>query len=75
MRSNPHGQRDDGGWCQCSDCDRTFGGLYGSDAHRMDVVKDPYDWRCATDAELEPKGMRLSRRGWWVARMAVLLRA
>jgi len=65
-RSNPYGQRNDGGWCQCSECGRTFGGLSGFDAHRMDVVKDPYDWRCATDAELEVKGMRLTERGWWV---------
>ena len=65
-RSNPYGQRNDGGWCQCAECGRTFGGLFGFDAHRMDVVKDPYDWRCATDAELEVKGMRLTERGWWV---------
>jgi len=65
-RSNPYGQRNDGGWCQCAECGRTFGGLTGFDAHRRDVVKDPYGWRCATDAELEAKGMRLSVRGWWV---------
>jgi len=26
-RSNPYGQRNDGGWSQCADCDRTFRGL------------------------------------------------
>jgi hypothetical protein len=65
-RSNPYGQRNDGGWCRCAECGRTFGGLSGFDAHRMDSVKDPYDWRCATDAELKAKCIRLSGRGWWV---------
>jgi hypothetical protein len=43
-----------------------FGGLSGFDLHRMDPSRNPYDWRCATDAELEAKGMHLSARGWWV---------
>lgn len=59
-------QRNAGGWCECSECGRTFGGLYGFDLHRMDTVKDPYDWRCATDAELGERGLHLSPKGWWI---------
>lgn len=63
---NPFGQRNDGGWCRCAECGRTFGGLSGFDLHRVGVTKDPYDWRCATDAELVGRGLSLSGKGWWV---------
>ena len=65
-RSNPFGQRNEGGWCKCSECGRTFGGLSGFDAHRMAVITDPYDWRCATDAELEARNLHLLAKGWWI---------
>jgi hypothetical protein len=64
--SNPHGQRNDGGWCECAECGRVFGGLSGFDLHRMGQARDPYDWRCATDDELQAKGLSLSANGWWV---------
>lgn len=62
---NPYGQRNGGGWCECGECQRRFGGLTGFDAHRMDVNKNPYDWRCATDAELASKGYEQDARGTW----------
>ena len=49
---NPYGQRNDGGWCECFNCGRRFGGLRGFDEHRRDFRRDPYDWGCATDEEL-----------------------
>jgi hypothetical protein len=63
--SNPYGQRNDTGWCRCSECGRTFGGLTGFDLHRRDIVRDPYDWRCATDAELLALGLSPDGKGWW----------
>jgi hypothetical protein len=36
------------------------------DLHRMDQVRDPYDSRCATDADLSARGLHLSAKGWWV---------
>ena len=60
------GQRNDGGWCECSECGRVFGGLSGFDLHRMDQDRDPYNWRCATDAELTERGLHLSAKGWWI---------
>jgi hypothetical protein len=66
IRSNPYGQRNDGGWCDCAECGRVYGGLSGFDLHRMDQARDPYDWRCATEAELQAKGLSLSAKGWWV---------
>ena len=57
-------QKNDGGWCRCAECGRTFGGLYGFDLHRMDQTRDPYDWRCADDAELQAKELHLSAKGW-----------
>jgi hypothetical protein len=66
LSPNPYRQRSDGGWCRCSVCGRTFGGLYGFDLHRMDQTRDPYDWRCADDAELGDRGLHLSAKGWWV---------
>ena len=57
-------QSNGGGWCQCAECGRTFGGLTGFDLHRADVTKDPYDWRCATDEELAAKGLHLAGRAW-----------
>ena len=58
-------QQNGTGWCICPSCDRTFGGITGFDLHRMDVVKDPYDWRCGTDAELRTVGLHRDGRGWW----------
>ena len=66
MAANSFNQRNDGGWCECSECGRVFGGLSGFDAHRVDVVTDPYDWRCATDAELATRSIRRSARRWWI---------
>jgi hypothetical protein len=70
-RSNPYRQRNDGGWCECSECGRRFGGLSGFDRHKITTTGqegyDPeYDWRCATDAELADRGLTLDGRGWWV---------
>lgn len=65
-RSNSYGQRNDGGWSECAECGRVFGGLSGFDLHRMDQARDPFDWRCATDAELHARGLSLSAKGWWV---------
>jgi len=58
-------QRNDGGWCRCAECGATFGGLTGFDLHRRDVTRNPYDWRCATPAELGGLGMHQDGRGWW----------
>jgi hypothetical protein len=77
MRSNLYGQRNDGGLCQCADCDRTFGGLYGFNMHLSAEHPDGLihgntcncsDWwpGCLTDTELEAKGLHLSAKGWWV---------
>jgi hypothetical protein len=68
---NPFGQRNDGGWCRCAECDRTFGGLSGFDRHRIvttgqDGCDSEYDWRCATDAELVARGLVQDARGWWL---------
>jgi hypothetical protein len=70
------GQRNDGGWCRCAECGRTFGGLSGFDLHS--IAEHPggtaysgrcgcSNWwpRCATDAELEQRGLHLSAKGWW----------
>jgi hypothetical protein len=75
-RSNSYGQRNDGGWCQCAECDRTFTGLTGFDAHRSaehpdgsihgDTCNCSNWWpRCLTDAELGVKGYAPDVRGWW----------
>lgn len=60
-----YAQKNDGGWCECGECGRRFGGLTGFDAHRADITKNPYGWRCATDAELTAKGYSPDHRGWW----------
>ena len=59
-------QRNYGGSCTCSECGRTFGGLRGFDAHRINTTGKPgydseYDWRCATDPELEARPADLAR--------------
>jgi hypothetical protein len=69
--TNPYRQRNDGGWCECAECGRLFGGLRGFDLHHINMAGQPgheneYDTRCATGAELEARGMRLSRIGWWI---------
>lgn len=65
-RSNPFEQKNDGGWCECSECSRTFGGLSGFDRHRISVEWPEYDWQCATDVELADRGLVQDGRGWWV---------
>ncbi len=67
---NPFVQKNASGWCECSGCGRTFGGLSGFDRHRITTTGQPgrdpeYDWRCATDAELEARGLHRDDRGWW----------
>ena len=64
-------QRNYGGWCKCSECGATFGGIEGFDRHKVNMTGqdgyDPeYDWRCATEFELRAKGMHQDGRGWWV---------
>lgn len=72
MTSNPFGQVNDAGYCNCSKasdgCGRTFTGLAGFDAHLAREDKGS-DWslRCRTDAELVEAGLRRDRRGWWVS--------
>ena len=75
MRSNPYGQRNDGGWCQCAECGRTFGGLFGFDAHRMDVVKDPTTGGAPLMPGSRPRACVCRGEAGGFARMAVLLRA
>jgi hypothetical protein len=58
-------------WAQCSECHETFGGDYGFDRHRINMTGAPgydpeYDWRCATPAEMEARGLHRDGRGWWV---------
>ena len=67
---NPYGQRNDGGWCECAECGRRFGGLTGVDRHRVTTTGqdgyDPeYDWRCSVDEELGATGLVLTARGVW----------
>lgn len=68
---NPYGQKNQGGRCVCAaECGRTFGGLSAFDTHRINMTGKPgydpeYDWRCATDEELEAKGVRLTAKGVW----------
>ena len=76
---NPFGQKNDGGWCECSDCGRRFGGLSGYDVHLSRAHPDGSDhgnkcncsdwWpRCLSDAQLESKGPYLNDSGVWVRR-------
>jgi hypothetical protein len=70
MSANPYRQGNDGGWCTCSECGRTFGGLSGFDRHRINTTGQPgydveYDWRCATDDELEGFGVAHTAKGVW----------
>jgi hypothetical protein len=67
---NPYNQRNDGGWCECSVCHRTFGGLRGFDRHKVTTTGQPgydteHDFRCATDDELRDRGYLPDHRGWW----------
>lgn len=76
---NPYKQKNDGGWCECSEtygCGRRFGGLTGFDAHLIPEHEDgsrhdrlcrcsDWDYRCVTDAELRTKGYSPDSRGWW----------
>ena len=75
-RANPYHQRNDGGWCECAECERRFTGLRGFDAHHVAEHPDgsPHggrcgcsDWwpRCLSDAELRAKGYTPDERGWW----------
>jgi hypothetical protein len=75
--SNLYNQRNDGGWCECAECHRVFGGISGFDRHSIAEHPDGTahtgecgcsDWwpRCATDAELEGRGINLSAKGWWI---------
>ena len=55
---------------QCSECGETFGGDYGFDRHRINMTGKPgfdpeYDWRCATPAEMEARGLHRNAKGWW----------
>jgi hypothetical protein len=65
MSASPYRQRNYPGWCECSECGRRFTGLRGFDDHRITLRGVEYDWRCATDAELEAKGYAQDARGWW----------
>ena len=53
---------------QCSECGETFGGDHGFDRHRVNVTGKPgfdleYDWRCATPAEMEARGLHRDAKG------------
>jgi hypothetical protein len=57
-----------------------FGGLEGFDRHRINATGEPgyddgYDWRCATDPELEGRGLHRSGKGWWVRAVEGSLRS
>lgn len=70
MTSNPFGQENDAGYCECSKngggCGRTFTGLTGFDKHMAREDKGS-DWslRCRADDELLSAGFHRDRRGWW----------
>jgi hypothetical protein len=70
-RANPFGQRNGGGWCECAECQRVFGGLSGFDRHKITATgtsgyDGEFDWRCGTDSELAERGLSQDPRGWWV---------
>ena len=58
-------QKNDGGWCECAECGRRFGGLRGFDDHRVMLRGAEYDWRCSTDEELAATGYAQDPRGTW----------
>jgi len=70
VTSNPYGQVNDAGWCQCSKngggCGRTFTGLSGFDDHMVREGKGN-DWnlRCRSDEELIGAGFHRKSNGWW----------
>lgn len=57
-----------GNHCRCPRCLSEFNSLSAFDAHRA----GPWgDRRCLTVNEMIGRGMRLSRSGWWVVRLAI----
>lgn len=54
-----------GGGYECSVCHAHFGSLSSFDSHRISLRSAEYDWRCATDAELEGRGLH-QVDGMWV---------
>jgi hypothetical protein len=56
---------------ECTECHRHFGGLSGFDAHRINTTGQPgydasYDWTCASDQQLQARGLRQDGRGLWI---------
>lgn len=59
--------------CQCDSCGEFFGGVRTFDLHRVFMDKDSKgkyieNWdrrRCLTPAEMEAKGWRKNKHGFW----------